>query len=216
MTCKLAVLLSGSGTTLQNIFDKIDNGSLPNVAVRLVIASKADAYGLERARKRGVTALSVESKKYRNPETKKTDWTGMNKEIHSLLEQHEVDLVVLAGYMCLFEVPPALENRVINIHPALIPAFSGQGMYGEKVHKAVVERGVKLTGCTAHFVTNEYDAGPIIHQRAVPVSADDTWESVQARVQELEREVFPEAIAMYASGRLVVRNGVVAVASETS
>eukprot|EP01061_Rhynchopus_euleeides_P011148 TRINITY_DN20703_c0_g1_i1.p1 TRINITY_DN20703_c0_g1~~TRINITY_DN20703_c0_g1_i1.p1 ORF type:complete len:236 (+),score=81.55 TRINITY_DN20703_c0_g1_i1:52-708(+) len=201
-TCRLAVLLSGSGSTLQNIFDRIGDGRLKGVSVELVVSSKADAYGLTRAKERGVKTAVVESKTFRNPETKKTDWEAMSSDILGLLEEARTDLVVLAGYMCMFIVPSSLENRVLNVHPALIPAFSGQGMYGDKVHKAVIERGAKVTGCTVHFVTNEYDAGPIILQKICSVDDDDDYEAVQAKVQALEREAYPEAIQLFADKRL--------------
>ena len=135
----------------------------------------------------------------------------MSKSIVERIIDADIDLVILAGYMCMFIVPEALESRVMNVHPALIPAFSGQGMYGEKVHQAVVKRGVKLTGCTVHFVTNEYDAGPIILQRICNVDSEDTAETVQSKVQALERQAYPEAIALYAAGRLSVSGGVVSV-----
>ena len=133
----------------------------------------------------------------------------MSSKVVDLLHESKIDLVILAGYMCMFIVPPEYENRVMNIHPALIPAFSGQGMYGDKVHKAVIYRGVKLTGCTVHFVTNEYDAGPIILQKTCQVLANDTWEDVQYKVQALEKQAFPEAIFLYAAGRLQVKEGTV-------
>eukprot|EP01060_Flectonema_neradi_P040161 TRINITY_DN9061_c0_g1_i1.p1 TRINITY_DN9061_c0_g1~~TRINITY_DN9061_c0_g1_i1.p1 ORF type:complete len:221 (+),score=31.92 TRINITY_DN9061_c0_g1_i1:47-709(+) len=208
-SCRVAVLLSGSGTTLQNFFNHIDNGSLNGVTIELVVSSRSDAFGVERAKGRNVPTAVVESKAYRNPETKKTDWEAMSSKVVELLHEAKIDLVILAGYMCMFIVPPEFENKVMNIHPALIPAFSGQGMYGDKVHKAVVDRGVKLTGCTVHFVTNEYDAGPIILQKTVQVNSTDTWEDVQYKVQNLEKQAFPEAIFLYAAGRLKVKGSTV-------
>eukprot|EP01059_Diplonema_ambulator_P001569 TRINITY_DN11335_c2_g1_i1.p1 TRINITY_DN11335_c2_g1~~TRINITY_DN11335_c2_g1_i1.p1 ORF type:complete len:239 (+),score=95.73 TRINITY_DN11335_c2_g1_i1:56-718(+) len=212
VSCKVAVLLSGSGSTLQNIFNHIDNGCMTGVAVELVVSSRSDAYGLERAKQRQVPTMVVESKRFRDAETKVTDWKAMSDEIHEVLKKYNIDLVILAGYMCMFIVPPELENKVMNVHPALIPAFSGQGMYGDRVHKAVVARGAKVTGCTVHFVTNEYDAGPIILQKTMPVTSAMTWEEVQNGVQNLERQAYPEAIFLYAAGRLTVKDGIVSIA----
>eukprot|EP01064_Diplonema_japonicum_P005078 TRINITY_DN13393_c1_g3_i1.p1 TRINITY_DN13393_c1_g3~~TRINITY_DN13393_c1_g3_i1.p1 ORF type:complete len:220 (+),score=48.76 TRINITY_DN13393_c1_g3_i1:54-713(+) len=210
-SCKIAVLLSGSGSTLQNIFNHIDNGCMTGVAVELVVSSRADAYGLERAKQRQVPTVVVESKRFRDTETKVTDWKCMSAEICEILKKHEIDLVILAGYMCMFIVPPEYNNKVMNVHPALIPAFSGQGMYGDRVHKAVVSRGAKLTGCTVHFVTNEYDDGPIILQKHMPVTSSMSWEEVQNGVQQLERQAYPEAIFLYAAGRLDVKDGLVTI-----
>ena len=126
----------------------------------------------------------------------------MSAEVVAKLEEAKIDLIVLAGYMCMFIVPEAYENKVMNVHPALIPAFSGQGMYGDKVHRAVIERGAKVTGCTVHFVTNEYDAGPIIMQKVCTVEDTDDYLAVQAKVQALERQAYPEAIQLFADARL--------------
>jgi len=211
--CRVAVLLSGSGTTLQNFLDCSERGELPGVSFDLVLSSKADAYGLTRAREHGIPTAVVESKKFRDPATKQTDWGSMSQDISRHILEAKVDLVVFAGFMCLYVVPPELDGKVMNVHPALIPAFSGQGMYGDKVHKAVVARGVKLTGCTVHFVTNEYDAGPIIVQSTTPVTSSDTWEDVQGRVQALERSSYPEAVRLFAAGRLRIEEGKVHVSS---
>eukprot|EP01063_Lacrimia_lanifica_P022975 TRINITY_DN30490_c0_g1_i1.p1 TRINITY_DN30490_c0_g1~~TRINITY_DN30490_c0_g1_i1.p1 ORF type:complete len:238 (+),score=108.91 TRINITY_DN30490_c0_g1_i1:56-715(+) len=213
--CKVAVMLSGSGTTLQNIFDNMDAGKLPGVSVDLVVSNKANAYGLTRAKERNIQTCVVESAKYRVKDVKpaKWDWEGMSKEICEHIAEAKIDLVILAGFMCMFILPSELDGKVMNVHPALIPAFSGQGMYGDKVHKAVVARGAKVTGCTVHFVTNEYDAGPIILQKVTPVTTEDSWEAVQDRVQALEREAYPEAIGLFAAGRLTVKDGLVHVAN---
>ncbi|MFH1707430.1 MAG: phosphoribosylglycinamide formyltransferase [Planctomycetota bacterium] len=196
MPLKLGVLLSGSGTTLENLFERIERGKL-DAAVTVVVGSKRSAFGLERARKRGVPAEVVRPKDHDYP-------AGFSDRITAILDRHEVDLVVLAGFMFLYRVPDRYAGRVMNVHPALIPAFCGQGFYGHLVHEAVLARGAKLTGCTVHFVDNAYDNGPIILQQAVPVTDDDTPDSLAMRVQAAEREAYPEAIGLYAAGRLVI------------
>lgn len=193
---RLAVLLSGSGTTLENFFVQAEQGSLP-VEVARVIGSRPDAYGLERARQRGVPATTIERKKFVLPEE-------FSEAIFKDLEPFSPDLVCLAGFLSLLKIPPAYEHRVINIHPAILPSFGGKGYYGNKVHEAVLKAGCKVTGCTVHFVDNEYDHGPIIAQRSVPVMEDDTTESLAHRVQEAEREVYPEVLRLCAAGRVKV------------
>lgn len=192
---KLAVLLSGSGTSLENLFEKIDAGELPAEIV-VVLASREDAYGLERARKRGVPAIAVLRKRF-------SDLHAFNDALHRELAQYSIDLVALLGFMCLFETH-SFDGRTLNVHPALIPAFCGKGFYGERVHRAVLEAGVKLTGATVHFVDAQYDHGPIILQEAVPVLEDDTPESLAARVQAMERKLVPEAIRLFATGHLMI------------
>lgn len=209
MPGKLVVLLSGGGTTLQNIFDRIDRGEL-DAEVVLVVSSKDGVKGLERASSRGVPTAVVSSKKYRKD--KKTDWASFSKDLNLVVLGAKPNLVILAGFMCFYEIPPCLDNKVMNIHPALIPAFAGQGMYGDKVHKALVKRGAKVAGCTVHFVTNEYDAGPIIVQRVCKVLADDTADDVAAKVFVEECEAYPSAISMFLEGRLSVQDGIVHVA----
>jgi len=193
---------------MQNILDKIDQGKL-NAEIVLVISSKEGVKGLERAKARDIPTLVIESKSFRA--NKVTDWAAMSTAINSHVLGVSPDLVVLAGFMCMYMVPKELEGKVINVHPALIPAFCGQGMYGERVHQAVVAKGVKITGCTIHFVTNEYDAGPIIVQKTCPVYDTDTPEDVQKRVFEQECEAMPEAIRLYGEGRLRIEGGVVQV-----
>jgi len=205
---RIVVLLSGGGTTMQNILDKIDQGSL-NAEIVLVISSKEGVKGLERAKARDIPTMVIESKSFR--ENKVTDWTAMSTAINSHVLNASPDLVVLAGFMCLYVVPEELEGKVMNVHPALIPAFCGQGMYGERVHQAVVKKGVKITGCTVHFVTNEYDAGPIIVQRTCPVHDTDTPEDVQKRVFEQECEALPEAIRLFGEGRLNIEGTIVQI-----
>lgn len=190
----LAVLLSGGGTTLQNLLDRMDAGSLA-ARVSVVVSSRADAFGLERARRRGIPAVVVSSGRHKDPD-------AFSRRIAEELARHPVDLVVMAGFMCFFRIPDEFIGRTMNIHPALIPAFCGKGFYGHYVHEAVVKYGVKVTGCTVHFADNEYDHGPVILQRTVPVRFEDTAEDVAARVFEQERIAYPEAIQLFAEGRL--------------
>jgi len=193
---KLAVLLSGTGRTLENIFDHIAGGRL-DAEVVVVGSSRADAYGLERARSRGIPTFVVPSREYRRT-------SEFSKAIFGELGKYDFDLLLLAGFMCLLELPQELIGRAMNIHPALIPAFCGKGYYGHFVHEAVLRYGVKVSGCTVHFVDNIYDHGPIIIQKTVRVLDDDTPESLAARVFEKECEAYPEAIRLFGEGRLKI------------
>jgi phosphoribosylglycinamide formyltransferase-1 len=193
-TLRIAVLLSGSGTSLENLLEHIDSGAVPG-RVEIVIASKEKAFGLERARRRGIPAVAVVRK--RHPEA-----GAFNDALHAALDDHEVDLVLLLGFLSPFETRGKFDGRTMNVHPALIPAFCGKGFYGHRVHEAVLEAGVKLTGATVHFVDAEYDHGPIILQEAVPVQDDDTPDTLAARVQASERRLVPEAVRLFAEGRL--------------
>jgi len=192
---RLAVLLSGSGTSLENLFDKIEARELPAEIV-LVVGSREDAFGLERARRHSVPAISVPRKAFKTVH-------DFNDALHGELEKVEIDLIALLGFMCLFETR-GFSGRTINVHPALIPSFCGKGYYGEHVHRAVLEAGVKVSGATVHFVDEQYDHGPIILQEAIPVREDDTPESLATRVQALERKLVPEAIRLFAEGRLEI------------
>lgn len=194
MPINMAVLLSGSGRSLQNFLERIRAGKL-DAQVTAVIGSRADAYGLERAQAAGIPTRVVPSRQFRNFE-------AMSDAIDAELEQFPVDLVVLAGFMCFYKVPPKYDGRVMNIHPALIPAFCGKGMYGHHVHEAVLEHGCKITGCTVHFADNEYDHGPIILQHPVPVLDDDTPETLADRVFMAECQAYPEAVQLFAENRL--------------
>lgn len=200
---KLAVLLSGSGTTLENLFEKIEAGELP-VEIAVVISSRADAYGLQRAKKRGVPTHVFGRKKYGSLE----EYTDA---VFRSVRDHGAEFVALAGFMVMIGIPDDFRNRVLNIHPALLPSFGGKGMYGHYVHEAVLGHGCKVTGCTAHIVNEEYDRGPIVMQRAVEVREDDTPDSLAERVQAAEREVYPEAIRALAEGRLKVEGSRVRV-----
>lgn len=191
---RLAVLLSGEGTSLENLFERSEAGTLP-ARVELVLASKPDAGGLARARRRGVPAVAVPRKDW-------PDAHAFNEALHAELERFEIDLVALLGFLSPFETRGRFNGRAINVHPALIPAFSGKGFYGRRVYEAVLESGVRLTGATVHFVDAQYDHGPIILQEAVPVHDDDDVETLSARVQAAERRLVPEAIRLFAEGRL--------------
>ncbi|MEO8601520.1 MAG: phosphoribosylglycinamide formyltransferase [bacterium] len=195
---RLAVLLSGSGTTLQNLLDRIADGRL-RATVAAVVGSRIEAFGLERARNAGIPALPIPRKQHSNSER-------FNDALHDALAPHAVDLVVLAGFLSLFQ-PRAYAGRVMNIHPALIPAFCGPGFYGHKVHEAVLAAGVKVSGCTVHFADDQYDHGPIILQGCVPVLEDDTPDSLAARVQTLESELYPQAIQLWIEDRLRIDAG---------
>ena len=195
---RVAVLLSGSGTSLENLFTHIDRGLPAEVAC--VISSKADAFGLERARRRGIPAVAVPRKELR-------DIDAFNDALHDELAKHDVDLVALLGFLSLFQSRGTYEGRAINVHPALIPAFSGEGFYGHRVHEAVLEKGVKRSGATVHFTDDEYDHGPILLQEAVPVLESDTPDTLAARVQAAERRLVPEAIRLVAEGRVRIEGG---------
>ena len=193
----MAVLLSGSGRTLQNFVDRINAGRL-DANVTVVISSRADAYGLERAGQNNIPAVCVPSGKY------KGDFMAMSEAIAAELEKFPVDLIVMAGFMCLFRIPQRFLGRTMNIHPALIPLFCGKGYYGHHVHEAVLEYGCKVSGCTVHFADNEYDKGPVIIQKTVPVLDNDTPDTLAARVFEKECAAYPEAIQLFAEGRLKI------------
>jgi phosphoribosylglycinamide formyltransferase-1 len=193
---RLAVLLSGSGTTLQNLLDRTRDGRLPAEVV-LVVSSKVDAFGLERARRAGMCSVVVNRKEAGTLE-------DFSERIFAACRAARVDLVCLGGFLQLIQVPEDFLGRVMNIHPALIPAFCGKGFYGQRVHEAVLAYGVKVSGCTVHFADNEYDHGPIILQRTVPVLDDDTPHTLAARVFEQECAAYPQAIRLFAEGRLRV------------
>ena len=193
---RLAVILSGSGTTLQNLLDRITAGLL-RAEIALVVSNKPEAFGLTRAKQAGLPTVVVERKTYSSRE-------AFSEQIFTHCRQAQVDLVGLAGFLALLHIPEDFRHRVLNIHPALIPAFCGKGFYGLAVHRAALEAGVKVSGCTVHFADNEYDHGPIVSQRVVPVLDDDTPESLAQRVFAAECEAYPQAIEWFAQGRLAV------------
>ena len=192
----LAVFFSGGGSTLQNLLERISQGSL-DARVDWTLSSREGVGGVEKSHHAGIPCLVLPRKEFESHE-------AFSQAVNLHLERHPVDLIVLAGFMSLFYYPSAYQGRVINIHPALIPAFCGKGMYGHHVHEAAIAMGVKVAGCTVHFADNEYDHGPIILQRCIPVLDEDTPETLAERVQALEREVYPEAIQLFAEGRLEI------------
>lgn len=204
---KMAVLVSGGGTNLQAIIDAIDSGKITNAEISVVISNNAGAYALERAKQHGIEALCVSPKSFSSREE-------FNQKLLETIQSYQVDLVVLAG--CLVVIPEimvkAYPNKIINIHPALIPSFCGTGYYGLKVHEGVLKRGVKITGATVHFVDEGTDTGPIILQKAVEVHQDDTPEILQRRVmEEAEWKIMPEAINLIANHKVQVVDGLVKI-----
>ena len=199
---RLGVLLSGGGRTLLNILEEIKAGNL-DAEVAVVIASR-DCKGVERSKAAGLDVQLVAYKQM--PDT--ATYSALLAEI---LDAARADLVIQAGFLSLWEIPARYEGRVMNIHPALLPSFGGHGMYGHHVHEAVLAAGCKVSGCTVHFVTNEYDAGPIIVQRAVPVLEGDDADTLAARVFAQECIAYPEAIRLFARGKLRIDGGVVRV-----
>ena len=202
---RLAVLLSRGGATLQNLIDRIAAATL-RAEIAIVISNKAEAFGLTRASQAGIPTFVVERKAHPSRE-------DFSARIFALCREAEVDLVCLAGFLQLLHVPEDFQQRVMNIHPALIPAFCGKGYYGTVVHRSVLDRGVKVSGCTVHFVDNEYDHGPIVSQHIVPVLDDDTPESLAQRVFAAEFEAYPQAIQWFAQGRLRIEGRRVRVLS---
>jgi phosphoribosylglycinamide formyltransferase-1 len=196
---RIGVLLSGEGTSLENLAECIDGGGVPAEIV-VVVASKSGSGGLERARRRGIPAVAV-------PRTQHPDVGAFNDALHAILEEHGADFVALLGFLSPFETRGRFDARTINVHPALIPAFCGKGFYGSRVHEAVLEAGVKVTGATVHFVDAQYDHGPIILQEAVPVRDDDTPDTLAERVRAAERRLVPEAIRLFAEGCLRIDGG---------
>jgi phosphoribosylglycinamide formyltransferase-1 len=194
---RIAVLISGAGTTLRNLLQKKAAGLLEGVEIVLVISSNPAAGGIQYAQQAGIPLRVIQRKEFPSQE-------AFSEAIFRECRQAGVDLVVLAGFLKQITVPSDFELRVVNIHPALIPAFCGKGFYGRHVHEAVLEYGAKISGCTVHFVDNQYDHGPVIAQRAVPVLDDDTPETLAARVFEQECELYPEVIRLIAAGRVRV------------
>lgn len=207
---KLAVLVSGGGTNLQAIIDGIDNETITNATINVVISNNKNAYALERARKHNIDAVALSPKDFESREL-------FNEALYKELVNREIDLIVLAG--CLVVIPEKIiktfENRIINIHPSLIPSFCGTGYYGLKVHEKALERGVKVSGATVHFVDEGTDTGPIINQKAVYVEEGDTPEILQRRIMEqAEWVIMPKAIDDIANGRICVKDGKVEYISD--
>ena len=207
---KLAVLVSGGGTNLQAIIDAISAGKITNACITVVISNNANAYALERARAHGIEALCISPKDFESRE-------AFNQAFLDKLNSYNVDLVVLAGFLVVLPEMMIKEytNRIVNIHPSLIPSFCGKGFYGLKVHEGVLARGVKVTGATVHFVDEGTDTGPIILQKAVEVEQGDTPEVLQRRVMEqAEWVILPKAIDLIANGKVSVEDGHVIIAKE--
>jgi formyltetrahydrofolate-dependent phosphoribosylglycinamide formyltransferase len=198
---RLGALISGGGTTLMNIIEYIKQGKL-TAEVAVVVGSRSTITGIEKAKKAGLDVKIVRKKDY-------ADIDDFSKGIEEELVAANVDLIIQGGWLCLWRIPARYESRVMNIHPALLPSFGGQGMWGHHVHEAVLRAGCKVSGCTVHFCTNEYDKGPIIVQRACEVRDDDTPETLAARVFEQECIAYPQAINLFAEGKLLVQDGIV-------
>lgn len=197
---RIGVLVSGGGTNLQAILDKIDSGELGNCSVVKIVSSKEDVYALKRAEKHNIPSEVISRKNY-------SSLDEFDAALIDSLEKNGVELVVLAGFLSLLgeRFNSYYKNRIINVHPSLIPSFCGKGYYGLIPHQKAIEYGVKVTGATVHFVELEADAGPIILQKAVHINDDDTPESLQKRVmEEVEWQILPEAVKLYSQGRLVV------------
>ena len=204
---KIAVLVSGGGTNLQAIIDAIADKTITNAEISVVISNNKDAYALERAGKHGIEAVCISPKQFETRD-------AFNQAFLEKLNSYQVDLVVLAGFLVVLPemMIRAYENRIINIHPSLIPSFCGTGFYGLKVHEGVLARGVKITGATVHFVDAGTDTGPIILQKAVEVKQDDTPEILQRRVmEEAEWKIMPKAIDLIAKGKVSVVEGKVRI-----
>lgn len=206
---KIGVLVSGGGSNLQAIIDGVKDGYLKDCEVAVVISNVDSAYGLERAKTNNIPAYVVRKKDFQ-----KGDIESYDKALIDILEKHEVGLVLMAGFLTIVgtTLVKKYENRMMNIHPSLIPSFCGAGYYGLKVHEKVLEYGVKVTGATVHFVTDEPDAGPIIIQKAVYIQNDDTPEILQKRVmEEAEWIIYKEAVKLFSENRLKIEGNVVKV-----
>ena len=203
---RIGALVSGGGTNRQAIMDAIDRGEIDG-KITAVVSSKDGAYALERAAARGIETAVMRKKDYKTSQ-------DYDKALALFFKERDIDLIVYAGFMLILgpDFVNCFENRMINIHPALIPSFCGKGYYGLHVHEAVLKKGVKVTGATVHFVTAECDAGPIILQKAVEVKDDDTPEALQRRVMEqAEWIIYPKAVSLFAQNRLEIKDGVVKI-----
>lgn len=200
----ICVLVSGGGTNLQALIDAEKRGELGLGKITCVISSKADAYALERAKQNNIKTRVLVRKDF-------SDIASYSKAMRDILLEEKADLVVYAGFMTILDenVCDAFENKMINVHPALIPSFCGKGFYGLHVHEAALQKGVKVSGATVHFVTAECDAGPIILQKAVEVKNGDTPEVLQKRIMEVaEWKILPKAVQLFCDGKITVKNGV--------
>ena len=200
---RLVVLLSGGGTTLQNLLEKMSAGRL-TAEIALVISSNSKARGLEIAKSAGIPTEVISPGSFGSPDE-------FSRAVFEACRATGAPWIVMGGFLSYLPIPPDYENRVLNIHPALIPSFCGKGFYGHHVHEAVLAYGVKVSGCTVHFVDNQYDHGPVILQRTVPVLDDDTPDTLAARVFEAECEAYPAALSLLASGEVSVEGRCVRV-----
>ena len=192
---RIVALVSGGGTTLQNLIDRIAAGTL-SARIAGVVSSRADALGVTRAERAGIPATVVPAAPRR---------AGFADEVWTAVRAYKPDLVCFAGWLHLLPIPADFRHKVLNIHPALLPAFGGKGMYGHHVHEAVLAYGAKVSGCTVHFADDTYDTGPILVQKCVPVKAGDTPDTLAARVFQAECEAYPEAIRLIAEGCVTVQ-----------
>ena len=209
-TVKIAVLVSGGGTNLQALIDAEERGELGRGKISLVIASKPGVYALERAENHNINSTVLARKSY-------DSIADYSRALVETLKAAEIDLVVLAGFLTIIDeqVYEAFPNKILNVHPALIPSFSGKGFYGLHVHEAALEKGVKVSGATVHIVTPECDAGPIVLQKAVEVMEDDTPETLQRRImEEAEWKILPLAVRLFADGRVKIENNKVYIKGE--
>ncbi len=210
LSAKIAVLVSGGGTNLQALIDAEARGELGGGKISLVIASKPGVYALERARLAGIEARVLARRDY-------DDVAAYSAALADELSSAEIDLVVLAGFLTIIDeqVYERFPNRILNVHPSLIPSFCGKGYYGLRVHEAALEKGVKVSGATVHIVTPECDAGPIVLQKAVEVKENDTPETLQRRImEEAEWKILPEAVRLFSEGKITVENNKVYVKGE--
>ena len=209
---KIAVLVSGGGTNLQALIDAQNQGKIPGGKIALVISSREDAYALTRAEQAGIPAEVLRRRNFAGQDE-------YDEQLLGILDRENIGLVVLAGFMTIIspQVIDRYRNRIVNVHPSLIPSFCGEGYYGLRVHQAALKRGVRVTGATVHFVNEVCDGGPIILQKAVEVLPGDTPEILQRRVMEqAEWKLLPKAVALFCAGRLKVENGVVTIKEDLS
>ena len=207
---RIAVLVSGGGTNLQALIDAQKRGEIGNGEISLVIASKPDVYALTRASDNGIKTKVLARKEYESI-------ADYSKALVDVMKNENIDLVVLAGFLTIFDeqVYNAFPNRILNVHPALIPSFCGKGYYGLHVHEAALNKGVKVSGATVHIVTPECDAGPIVLQKAVEVMQDDIPETLQKRIMEqAEWKILPEAVRLFCDGKIIVENNRVTIKGE--
>lgn len=206
MRMKIAVLASGNGSDLQSIIDAVTSGYIKNTEISCVISNKKNAYALERASKNNIEAIYVGEKSFPSSES-------YNEYIVKILLEREIDLVALAGYLKVLSpfFVRSFRGKIINIHPSLIPAFCGKGFYGQRVHEAVIESGVSLTGASVHFVDEGVDTGPLISQETVRVEKGETATSLAEKVLEVEHKILPEVIKLFSEERILYENGIVKI-----